>query len=184
MRRTHGDGARFRGRLRVRLQGWAASDVCAAVTRAILPLVALLAFNSGCTKANDAPPAPTKPTPSEQGASPTPPPEPPAPDIARPPVDAACDSLSRAQCLVSMHCTLELVDHNVYRCRDDVGLCEIGVQQNSKTSCEAKAECAFDPGGCYCHCEGAARTEKVTEKPSGCACGCGGGKPPMCLPAK
>lgn len=95
-------------------------------------------------------------------------------------MDAACDSLSRRKCLLSDHCTLELVSGNVYRCRADNGACEVGIKQTDEKACTAKAECKFEAGGCYCQCEGAARTETVDEPQSGCKCACGGGKPPMC----
>jgi len=100
------------------------------------------------------------------------------------PADAAtpsCDALSRSKCLASDGCTLELAGNNVYRCRPDQGPCEVGMRQGDKRACEAKAECAFDSGTCYCPCEGAARTLTVDEPQSGCACACGGGAPAMCI---
>ncbi len=140
-----------------------------------------LACTIACTK--DKP----KPTPSdpsepsvpaaEAGVQPAP-----QPSIdAAPSTQPACDTLSRSKCLQSEHCTLELAGNNVYRCRADQGPCEVGVKQSDKNACEAKAECAWDGGSCYCPCEGAARTETVEEPQSGCACACGGGAPSMCI---
>ena len=94
---------------------------------------------------------------------------------------AGCGRLSRAECLASDHCTLELAGSNVYRCRDDEGVCEVGIKQGDRTACTARAECTFDTGTCYCPCVGAARTLTVEEPESGCACACGGGPPAMCV---
>jgi hypothetical protein len=128
-----------------------------------------------CKKAS--PPEQTKPVdpdppPSEAGVQPTP--------IDATPAQPSCDTLSRRLCLQSDHCTLELAGNNMYRCRPDQGPCEVGVKQTDKAACEAKTECAFDGGSCYCSCEGASRTITVEETQGGCACACGGGPPATC----
>ena len=150
--------------------------------RVIYSTFVLLAVAFGCTKERAAP-APTESAPSVRT---TPPPAPidaatpAAPDAATDAGTAACDSLSRAQCLASAHCTLELAGANLYRCRPDQGVCEVGIAQGDRKSCQDKAECVWTNAMCYCPCEGAARTITVEEKAAGCACACGGGEPAMC----
>ena len=82
-----------------------------------------------------------------------------------------CGDLTELQCGSSELCTLILVGEMTgeYVCRPPEGPCETGFRQSSDTaeSCEAKEDCSYVPGVCYC--------------PPDLVCFCGGGPPPQCL---
>lgn len=91
--------------------------------------------------------------------------------------------MSRAQCLASTDCTLHHLGSTNYDCRPSAGPCEVGLRQGDRTGCQARTGCVFDPGSCYCSCEGYGHTKAVAEEYGGCACACAGGPPSMCKPA-
>jgi len=103
----------------------------------------------------------------------------PAPSI---PTSTRCDSLPRTECYAATHCVLEHVGTAKYICRDPKGPCEVGLKQTDRTGCNARPQCTWKQGGCYCPFPGYGDTA-VPEKPgtSGGACACGGGPPPMCV---
>jgi hypothetical protein len=92
--------------------------------------------------------------------------------------------MTRALCLNSTHCTLELTDEaEVYVCRDAVGLCEEGLLQSDIDACRAIEGCMPDDGECYCGCRGYGRTSfEDGDEAEDCLCACGGGEPPSCQP--
>jgi hypothetical protein len=133
-------------------------------------LVIGVALVAACKKAEPPEPTTNPPDQTTPGVQ-----SPDAKSARTPSGPPACSTLSRAACLESDHCTLELLGTNVYRCRADEGPCEIGLRQENKQGCAAKAECAFHAGECYCECGGGAR------KLGDCVCVCGGGPPSMCV---
>jgi hypothetical protein len=98
------------------------------------------------------------------------------------PSSARCDSLTRTECYAAAHCVLEHVGTAKYTCRDPKGPCEVGLKQTDSKACNARPECTWKQGGCYCPFPGYGDTA-VPEKPgtTGGACACGGGPPPMCV---
>jgi hypothetical protein len=97
------------------------------------------------------------------------------------PTSARCDSLTRLECYSASHCVLEHVGPAKYVCRDPKGPCEVGLKQTDAKACNARAECTWTPGSCYCPFPGYGDTS-VPERTGdvGGACACGGGPPPMC----
>lgn len=95
---------------------------------------------------------------------------------------ARCDSLTRLECYAAAHCVLENVGPARYVCRDPKGPCEVGLKQTDAKACNARPECTWKQGGCYCPFPGYGETA-VPERTqsSGSACACGGGPPPMCV---
>jgi hypothetical protein len=75
-----------------------------------------------------------------------------------------CGDLTELQCMNSAECTFT----SGYECRPAEGPCESGFRQSidGPESCEAKENCSYLPGYCYC--------------PPGMWCFCGGGPPPGC----
>lgn len=98
------------------------------------------------------------------------------------PASARCDSLTRLECYAASHCVLENVGPARYVCRDPQGPCEVGLKQTDAKACNARPECTWKPGACYCPFPGYGDTA-VPERSrnSGGACACGGGPPPMCV---
>jgi hypothetical protein len=98
---------------------------------------------------------------------------------------ALCDTYDRARCLDSLRCTLEHVEGKQYACRPEAGACEVGLAQtNNEAECVKRPGCRFDPGACYCDCQGNGRTKVDDVSPKLCACFCGGGQPPRCIPTE
>lgn len=95
---------------------------------------------------------------------------------------ARCDSLTRLECYAASHCVLENVGPAKYVCRDPKGPCEVGLKQTDAKACNARPECTWKQGGCYCPFPGYGETA-VPERTrnAGGACACGGGPPPMCV---
>ena len=80
-----------------------------------------------------------------------------------------CEDLGEKACLDSENCTLALIEERKqYQCRAVKNECEQGFRQRGGTQvdCEAKADCHYTPGKCYCEPD--------------LTCICGGGPPPLC----
>ena len=104
------------------------------------------------------------------------------------PGDAPCESLTRAECLRSVICTLDAPSgrrSNRYTCREARGNCEVGLTQTraDRDRCDDRAGCSWTDGQCYCACRGSGRAA-VEDGPEAdpCDCECGGGPPPGCQP--
>lgn len=99
---------------------------------------------------------------------------------------AACDSLTRRQCLLARHCTLVAPRSGTasrYVCREARGPCETGLTQTveSRGECEDRESCAWSEGGCYCQCAGYGHTAVPDgDEAEPCDCECSGGPPPTC----
>ena len=112
-------------------------------------------------------------------------------DTPTEPESLTCIEMTRAQCMGSADCTLELTETNsVYACRDADGICEEGVIQNDvmgsqegNLDCATIEGCEVFIGECYCPCPGYGSTA-VEDDPSDeeCNCMCGGEEPNSCIP--
>lgn len=91
----------------------------------------------------------------------------PAGDARGGPDTGVCAELRPDACLVATACTLDAEDGE-YTCRPASGACEEGLAQTDRDACEARPDCAWDPGRCYC--------------PADVQCICGGGPPARCVP--
>ena len=99
-----------------------------------------------------------------------------------------CELMDRFQCTKSEACVLvagkdmpEGWSH-AYGCREASGPCEEGINANLREPCEARAECAFGGGSCYCPFPGYGQTAVPDPSAKGGACVCGGGPPNRCYP--
>lgn len=92
-----------------------------------------------------------------------------------------CETLDRAECMRSRHCTMDWVKQNRYRCRASKGKCEVFLAQGDTRSCELRQGCEWQAGNCYCPFPGYGQTQVPDKKDNtGAACACGGGRPPRC----
>lgn len=123
------------------------------------------------------------------GPQPSPRSTPEEPAAVPDPGDAPCETLTRAECMRSLVCTLDAPEgarSDRYRCRSARGNCEMGLTQtgpNARDRCEDRTGCAWTGGGCYCHCRGYGRTAVPDgDEAEDCDCECSGGPPPRCGP--
>lgn len=134
---------------------------------------------SSCERSEPLPRAPVEaPVPAAKA-----PPAPPPPTTpSTPPAPPGCEVLDRTECLASTDCTLHRIASNHYECRAAIGSCEIGLVQEDKQACEARATCRFVPANCYCMCPSPGVKMRVPDKGAQrCGCACGGGPPSMCV---